>query len=569
MSRDEPRKTHRFITGVLFLLAAVVSIGIAVQRWPALVEWWLLRRLESSDAAARTEALDALLERRSARAVGRLVEILAEDPAGLRPDFSPRSIPAIFFSSAAEEEAPPWPKSCKEGLTALVRLLGARCAGDLRLLLRSPRSRERLWAAGLLGEIGPAAVESAGDLFDLLADAEPEVRQQAANALASVAHRHAPALEQLEERTLDGDRPFIERAACADALRHCFLIARHRFWSLRNESPPREEAGWREVEAAVLRESHRLCKETAERAFRRLIESPEPSERHLGLWGASQILFELESPGHPLLGAVLAASWDEAPAIRERGQELIDIYCERGAGHPFLLRHLLCIALDDRAEELRDRLLSDLTEQGADITPELLLLLERGGSLARAGAARALGSHGKHEPSAMRALLTALGDEDSGVRTEAIGSILERGIPEEGRSGIRAVALRALSEEESPRALEVSIAALIEMDEISADLLPRLASLLDADDPQIRSSAIQALACIGEPAVLPLRRMLSHEDFRTRREAAQALGDIGPAAADALEALEALRSDPSPSVRFSARRAAQRVSVLDGSSGDE
>lgn len=86
--------------------------------------------------------------------------------------------------------------------------------------------------------------------------------------------------------------------------------------------------------------------------------------------------------------------------------------------------------------------------------------------------------------------------------------------------------------------------ALGEIGPDAADAIPVLAGLLeDFDDMHVlggvhvAGSASDALARIGPPAVSVLLEAFRHRDARVRREAAGALGHIGPAAREAVPAL--------------------------------
>jgi HEAT repeat protein len=75
---------------------------------------------------------------------------------------------------------------------------------------------------------------------------------------------------------------------------------------------------------------------------------------------------------------------------------------------------------------------------------------------------------------------------------------------------------------------------------IGAPAVPYVAGMLNDSDPQVRLRAAQILAQIGpdaEPALPLLVARLRDEDAQVRRASARALGQMGPAAAPAIPAL--------------------------------
>jgi HEAT repeat protein len=93
--------------------------------------------------------------------------------------------------------------------------------------------------------------------------------------------------------------------------------------------------------------------------------------------------------------------------------------------------------------------------------------------------------------------------------------------------------------------------------------LPLLARWIQRDEGVDREAAAQAVGQIGPPAAAATEALISAlgaQDERLRATSAWALGRIGPAASAAAPKLAALmRSDPSPQVRDDARWARYRV----------
>ena len=103
---------------------------------------------------------------------------------------------------------------------------------------------------------------------------------------------------------------------------------------------------------------------------------------------------------------------------------------------------------------------------------------------------------------------------------------------------------------------------------LGRDAEPALTNLIDALNAsemhsQFRPMILQVLAGIGRPAVRPLVAALKDEDVRVRSGAAEALGKIGPDAAEAAPALVDALKDPRPDVRAAAAAALASVGAED------
>ena len=95
-----------------------------------------------------------------------------------------------------------------------------------------------------------------------------------------------------------------------------------------------------------------------------------------------------------------------------------------------------------------------------------------------------------------------------------------------------------------------------------AAALPALVAATNDTDSSVRAWSAQAIGDIGAAAasaVPTLIDLLDHPDEGTRNSAALALRGIGPAASAALPALRAALSDPSPHVRRFASNAIERI----------
>lgn len=103
----------------------------------------------------------------------------------------------------------------------------------------------------------------------------------------------------------------------------------------------------------------------------------------------------------------------------------------------------------------------------------------------------------------------------------------------------------------------VALGAVSEIGPRAHPLVPRLRMMVQSSgaasvDPQAAHYAVYALAAVGEAAVSALAEALGSSDVVTRLLAAEALGRIGPAAAEAAPALAAALADPRPEVHWAA-----------------
>jgi HEAT repeat protein len=150
--------------------------------------------------------------------------------------------------------------------------------------------------------------------------------------------------------------------------------------------------------------------------------------------------------------------------------------------------------------------------------------------------------------SAMPALLEALADRDSIVRGEAAAALGAVSPNDEG-------AITALiAELATPNALAAT-KALVKCGTGSLRATPGLVKLLSNEDPEVRWNAAKTLGKIhAVDAIDPLIGALKDPADSVREHAAEALGDMGPAASRAVEPLIATLKDPF----FKARRDAAR-----------
>ena len=208
-----------------------------------------------------------------------------------------------------------------------------------------------------------------------------------------------------------------------------------------------------------------------------------------------------------------------------------------------------------------------LTRIGPEAISPLIKALSADDSGLRAGAARALGGMGPVAKEAIPALRDNFGHGEISVRTEAVGALaligpeavapviealgwtepLQRGSAALALAELGAVAksaepalLQMLAKETDPGARAAALTALPKVSADPVKAAPLLVAAVKDDSEPIRHAAINAIAAtlaLRRPAVPLLAALLADANPAVSQRAAQALGRLGPDAADALPAL--------------------------------
>ena len=354
--------------------------------------------------------------------------------------------------------------------------------------------RPREAAAQVLGTIGAAAIDHAPKLAALLDDDDSNVREASARALATIgaAADHAPKLAAL----LDDDDSDV-REASVQALT-----------SIASSRPAGEHAV---VPLIIPLLSH---------------DDWRPRE------AAAQVL-----------GTIGAAAIDHAPK--------------------------LAALLDDDDSDVREASVQALTSIASSgpagehaVVPLITPLLSHDDWRPREAAAQVLGTIGVAAIDHAPKLAALLDDDDSDVREASVQALTS--IASSGPAGEHAVVplITPLLSHDDWRPREAAAQVLGTIGVAAIDHAPKLAALLDDDDSDVREASVQALTSIassgpaGEHAVVPLIiPFLSHDNWRPRKAAAQALGTIGAAAIDHAPKLAALLDDQHPEVREASAQA--------------
>lgn len=174
---------------------------------------WARARINPTDETIVAAAVDRLRKQLASAdpearsgAVSGLSDLAAGLPAGLREELA-----EDFLGLLADDES----KVGTAAGAALIRL-GAPAVGKLREKIEDPSLR--LAALEILSAIGPAAKPALADLVKTLGDPDPQIRGDAAVAIAAIGAEAAEAVPALRKLLEDESVPMVARYPAAFAL---------------------------------------------------------------------------------------------------------------------------------------------------------------------------------------------------------------------------------------------------------------------------------------------------------------------------------------------------------------
>jgi HEAT repeat protein len=365
--------------------------------------------------------------------------------------------------------------------------------GELTAQLKSADESVRLKAIDDIGSHGAKAAEAVGPLVALLADKSPAVRAHAARALGEIGAPAKSAAPQLAALLTDADETVRRQAVEAlRAIRPGPQVMLPLLSKLLEDSDP----------GVRMRILHAMA-EAGPAAVPGLIEALKNDK--VAYW-AIIVLREIGPAAKDAAPALAAKLKDPRPDIRR--EAALTLGALNGAAIPVLPQ--IAAALDDEdARTAATFVMGELGKIPADAEAKI-----------RANAA----SDDKFLSTISLWTLTRVHPEDKGLRRQATEQIVER--LKDHDPFVRVAAARAL-------------AALPPAPEITLPIWEK--ALKDADETTIQH-ALDALASIGPQAVPRLTDILkNHKELRM--QVAYTLGQIGPGAAAATDALAALASD--------------------------
>lgn len=215
-------------------------------------------------------------------------------------------------------------------------------------------------------------------------------------------------------------------------------------------------------------------------------------------------------------------------------------------------------ALGGEDEEVRDAATDALSAIGKPAVPALIEALKHESTLVRLQAAGALGGIGPDARAAVLALLHPAYSDYDEVRYMATWAL--------GMIGSR-TAVDTLVDKLKDGEWHVRLAATWGLGSIGgktavAALFETLCEVTEVVD--VREAATNALREIGKPAVIHLIKALKNRDEWVRLQAAEALGDIGPDAREAVPALREALEDNDWAVRRDASAALKKIKKIKG-----
>ena len=171
----------------------------------------------------------------------------------------------------------------------------------------------------------------------------------------------------------------------------------------------------------------------------------------------------------------------------------------------------------------------------------------------RGAAAWALGEIGRPAQAAVPDLINMLDDENDSIRRKVVSGLGGIGTPM-----VIPILIEALDDDDAS-VRRAAIHQLCVIREPISTVVPALMRTLADSDSHVRFLGAIALSKIGEPAIAVLIEGLSAEVDAVRREAAFALGEIGPTAQAAVPALKQALIDKNKQVRINAARALRKI----------
>jgi len=374
----------------------------------------------------------------------------------------------------------------------------------------------RYWACIALSELGPQAKDAVPNLIEVLADDRPEIRLQATIALGEIGPDAKPAVGALNKLV---DDPFesvratavfalgrIGDPAALDALKKAAMAT---------DPLQRMLASW------ALARVNRSDAQQLEEAIQRLVAGLGDKDRAIAHM-AAKALADLEvdpTKVRPLVEKMIAAN----PETSERVLNAFASLGSRAVPHAI-------VALKDPQRRVRAmQVLARIGPDAAPAVPALAELLKAGDAPTKTEALYALGAVGPGAEPAVETIITQLGDTD-------------------------------------PRVAQAASYALGKIGPAANAAIPALAKLGQSEDELLRLTSVWATLKIGprtpemmKNAMPILIGALKNSREFVRIEAAITLGDFGPAAGDAVPALESAANDASAAVRSAAAAAIKKI----------
>lgn len=443
-----------------------------------------------------------------------------------------------------------WPFRRRAALTtAHPPDLVALAVTTLRGRLADDASAVRVRAAVALGQVGPPAAAAVPALVDRLADADETVQCRAAEALGLIGDQAA--ISALADKLTDPSPAVKEAAARAlGGFKEAAKLSMSDLIKLLKD--PEEQV--RQAVIATLGNIGTLDGEAAAALAEGLASSDVQTKAQMvEAVGAIGVAAEAAAPA---LVESLTSSSDRvrakaAEALGKIGEAVAD------AAVPGLVRALR--DKDTWVSAVAAEALGEMGEAAEDAVPSLVRSLRHLNPLVRAKAAEALGKMGEAAATALPALEAATRDADGAVRAAALAAIVE--LPADVARPL-AAALAGLDDAD-PRVRAAAAEALGRLGAANDADAGRLLPLLEDANDQVKYQVIRTLPKLLGPTTAVIeglcRRLLEDDSAWIQATAAQALGQLGPAAAKAGASLLRAARTGETTVREEALRAVAMV----------
>ncbi len=375
------------------------------------------------------------------------------------------------------------------------------------------------WACIVLREIGPAAKDAAPALAEKLKDPRPEIRREAALALGALNEAAIPVLPQIAAALDDEDA----RTAAT------FIMGRL------GKIPA-----------------------NAEVKIRANAKSEDKFLSTISLWALARVHPEDKELRRQATVQLVERLKDKDPFVRVAAARALAALPLA----PEITLPILEKALKDADTTTILHALDALASLGPQAVPRLIDILKQHKEL-RVQVAYTLGQIGPGAAPATEALAGLIADEDFNVSTEAVLALAKI-----GPAAASAVpALMAALQKENCQNAHAIIYALGKIGPKAAAAEPLLLKEMNSKDSPLAVISAWTFMQIqprsaktAAKAILVLVAGLSDTLPETRKAAAEALGDLGPLAREAIPALQKAAKDDSKAVREAAAKALESIS---------
>ncbi len=485
----------------------------------------LIKALKSHDAMVRGHAANALeeIDDSSQPVIEGLAKLLDDKDSNVRR----AAIDALVGIRPAPDVLLPILRKAMEDsdmdssviVPALEVFAEMGDAGVPPLMEAMKHEKTCYWACIALGSMGPKAKAAVPEIAKATASKDPAMRMQAVIALGEIGPDAKSAEPELIKALSDEQNSvrygaayalgrigakeatpeLVKQASSADPFLKMIAI-----WAVAKINPDDKDAMQQAV--TVLTES---------------LKSPDRRTRA----AAARGLFELKAPHEMVVEALSSMMADKDPVVQANVAEAMASLGEKAV--PRLIKALQ----NDQFQSLAVAVIDRLGPKAKEAVPALIDELKDPSPEYRRQVEFALATIGPDAKAAVPALVKELNDEDPRVRRTACYAL--------GKIGPAA-----------------------------ADALPELQKNLTSDDKLLKLVSLWAMLrikvgdqVIEKMAIQPLIKALEETDHDlVKIEAASALGDIGPMAAEAIPALEKLTGDAeSPEVRKAAAEAIKKI----------